>query len=84
MAHTRPNSRKRKHSIFIEKSRNGVLSLLDYTWEIRGPPERQGGRNGRDVYTVDIKQKIGEDGQTNIKLVMEDDVYVVTAYPVFN
>jgi len=84
MAHTRPDTRKRKHSVFIDKSQKSVLSLIDYAWEIRGPPERQGGKNGRDVYTIDIEQKIGEDGQTKLKLVIEDDVYVVTAYPVFN
>lgn len=83
MAHTRPDSRKRKHSVFIEKSQEAVLSLIDEAWGNRGPPQRQGGKHGRDVYTIDMARKIGEDGQRKVRLVIEDEVYVVTAYPIF-
>lgn len=84
MAHTMPDHSKPKHSIFVTKEQPALLALLDKAWGNRGPPERQGGSRGRDVYTVSMGGIVGEEGQRKIRLVMEaDSSDIVTAYPVF-
>lgn len=82
MAHTQPDQSKPKHSVFIEKSEKALLNLLDEAWSIRGPPEKQGGENGRDVFTIEMERNVGEEGQTRIRMVMEaDSNNIITAYP---
>lgn len=82
LAHTKEDATKKKHSVFLEKSRDGVLALLDEAWKKRGPPKREGGSRGRDVYDVPMGRVVGTDGEKAIKLVMEkDSATIVTAYP---
>jgi hypothetical protein len=82
MAHTQPDPSKKKHSVFVEKSRAGVLAMLDEAWKKRGPPQRQGGSRGRDVYDVDMGRVVGTQGERRIKIVVEkDSAKIVTAYP---
>lgn len=82
MAHTKPDPSKKKHSVFVEQSRDGVLALLDEAWKKRGPPVREGGSRGRDVYDVDMGRVVGTEGERRLKLVMEkDSASIVTAYP---
>ncbi|MCI5049662.1 MAG: hypothetical protein MRY32_04945 [Rickettsiales bacterium] len=84
MAHTLPDDTKPKHSIFVVKETSALLSLIDEAWKKRGPPKNQGGGGrGRDVYTINMGQIIGESGQTHIRIVTEaDSENVITAYPV--
>lgn len=82
MAHTQADSTKIKHSVFLEKSREGVLELLDEAWKKRGPPKRDGGTRGRDVYDVPMSRVIGTAGEQRLRIVMEpDSATIVTAYP---
>lgn len=82
MAHTKPDPSKKKHSVFVEQSREGVLAMLDEAWKKRGPPVREGGSRGRDVYDVEMGRVVGTEGERRLKLVMEkDSATIVTAYP---
>jgi hypothetical protein len=82
MAHTKPDPSKKKHSVFVEQSREGVLALLDEAWKKRGPPAREGGSRGRDVYDVEMGRVVGIKGERRLKLVMEkNSATIVTAYP---
>lgn len=83
MAHTKPDSSKPKHSVFVEKERAAIVALLDEAWQVRGPPKRQGGVRGRDKYQVDMNRVIGITGEHHIRLIIEaDSAAVITAYPV--
>lgn len=83
MAHTRPDRSKPKHSVFVAKKREDVLRLLDEAWKRRGPPNSQGGRYGRDVYDISMGRVVGDDGERNIRIVMENDQpSIITAYPI--
>jgi hypothetical protein len=83
MAHTQPDDSKPKHSMFIATAREDVLALLDEAWKKRGPPERQGGARGRDVYDVPMGRVIGTNGEQRLRMVVEkDSAVIVTAYPV--
>lgn len=82
MAHTQPDPSKQKHSVFIEKTREGVLAMLDEAWKKRGPPTRQGGSRGRDMYDVPMGRVIGTEGERNVRMIVEkDSADIVTAYP---
>lgn len=82
MAHTQADNTKLKHSVFLEKTREGVLALLDEAWKKRGPPKRDGGTRGRDVYDVPMDRVIGTAGEQRLRIVMEpDSATIVTAYP---
>lgn len=83
MAHTRPDPDKPRHSMFLARTSDDVVHLLDEAWKKRGPPERQGGTKGRDIYDVPLGRPVGREGETRIRLVMErDSPHIVTAYPV--
>ncbi len=82
MAHTKADTTKLKHSVFLEKEREGVLALLDEAWKKRGPPKRSGGSRGRDVYDVPMGRVVGTAGEQRLRLVVEpDSAIIVTAYP---
>lgn len=83
MAHTRPDTSKPKHSVFIEKEQVAIIALLDEAWKKRGPPERQGSGRGREVFEVDMGRAVGTEGERHIRIVVEaDSADIVTAYPV--
>ena len=83
MAHTRPDPSKPKHSMFREKSQDGIIKLLDEAWKKRGPPERQTKGRGREVFDVDMGRVVGTEGERHIRIVVEaDSADIVTAYPV--
>lgn len=84
MAHTQPDPTKPKHSVFREKDEQAVIKLLDEAWKKRGPPERQGGSRGRDVYEVDMGREVGTEGERRIRLIIEGKTRaeIITAYPV--
>ncbi|MFZ4541831.1 MAG: hypothetical protein ACOYNL_08510 [Rickettsiales bacterium] len=83
MAHTRPDENKPKHSIYVEKTRDGIVKLLDEAWKKRGPPKKQGGEDGRDVYDIKMNRVIGTAGERRIRMVMESGKpEIITAYPV--
>ena len=83
MTHTLPNPDKPKHSVFVEKDQKALVALLDEAWGKRGDPKKQGGAKGRDVYTVEMGRAVGDEGQTQIRIVVErDSADIVTAYPV--
>ncbi len=83
MAHTRPDTSKPKHSVFIEREQEAIIRLLDEAWKKRGPPEKQGKGRGREVYEVDMGRVVGTEGERHIRIVVEaDSADIVTAYPV--
>lgn len=83
MAHTAPDESKPKHSVFTVTKREDVLRLLDEAWKRRGPPKRQGGEKGRDIYDIPMKRTVGTKGERAIRIIMEvGGPNIVTAYPV--
>jgi len=83
MAHTRADTSKPKHSIFVEKNQEAIVALLDEAWKKRGPPERQTRGRGRDVFDVPMGRTVGTEGERRIRMVVEaDSADIVTAYPV--
>jgi hypothetical protein len=85
MAHTREDTSKFKHSVFIVTQRDDVIRLIDEAWKKRGPPRKQGKKYLRDVYDIDMERVIGTKGERMIRLIMEaDSAQIVTAYPMEN
>jgi len=85
MAHTREDTSKFKHSVFIVTQRDDVIRLIDEAWKKRGPPRKQGKQYLRDVYDIDMERVIGTKGERMIRLIMEaDSAQIVTAYPMEN
>lgn len=83
MAHTKPDPNKIKHSVFVEQKRDAIIALIDEAWKKRGPPKRDGGKRGRDVYDVPLGRVIGTHGEKGLRIVVEpDSADIVTAYPV--
>ena len=84
MAHTKPDPSKLRHSLFIASDRQAVLQLIDEAWRARGPPRREGGVYGRDVYDIAMGRPVGRQGQTGLRIVVErESADIVTAYPVY-
>lgn len=82
MAHTQEDKTKMRHSVFVVKSRDDVLALVDEAWKKRGPPRKQGKKYPRDVYDVDMGRVIGTQGQRVLRMITEaDSADIVTAYP---
>lgn len=82
MAHTREDNSKMRHSVFVVKSKEEVIALIDEAWKKRGPPHKQGKKRVRDVYDVDMGRVIGTQGERVLRMIMESDgADIVTAYP---
>lgn len=82
MAHTQEDASKRKHSVFLVKTRQDVLALIDEAWQKRGPPHKQGKKYVRDIYDIDMGREIGSEGEHTLRLITEaDSSDIVTAYP---
>lgn len=83
MAHFEPNPNKLNHSVF-SFNKNEIIDVLDETWSkvktnksLYKVPD-----NAKDVYVVDLGRKIGTNGQTKIRIVVDPDTSKVTsAYP---
>lgn len=94
MEHAKDNTGKEIHGIF-DGDREEVLAVIDEAFlkaQKGGPDVRSEKQNGRRVYTVNLKRRIGQVGgrqgerQGNpdcqyLRLVLENDVEVITAYP---
>lgn len=94
MEHSKDNTSKEIHGIY-DGNRDEILAVIDEAFmkaKKGGTDVRSEIRNGRRVYTVNLKRRIGQMGgrqgerQGNpdcryVRLVLENDVEVVTAYP---
>lgn len=94
MEHAKDNTSKEIHGVY-DGERDEILAVIDeaFTKAKKGGTDvRSEKQNGRRIYTVNLKRRIGQMGgqqgerQGNpecryLRMVIENDVEVVTAYP---
>ena len=94
MEHAKDDTSKEIHGVY-DGDRDAILAVIDEAFlkaRQGGPDVRSEKQNGRRIYTVNLKRRIGQVGgqqgerQGNpdcryLRLVLENDVEVVTAYP---
>lgn len=94
MEHAKDNASKEIHGVY-DGERDAILAVIDEAFtkaKQGGTDVRSEKQNGRRIYTVNLKRRIGQMGgqqgerQGNpecryLRMVIENDVEVVTAYP---
>ena len=81
LAHSVPNQSRATHTVFIEKSQNKVLDLVDQAWTKRSQAVRD--PDDEFQFTIPMGRKIGTNGEDHMRIAVDPATNrILSAYPI--